>query len=160
MSTLELKPSAQKVQDALNALGFSNQVIELEHSTRTSAEAAEAVGCDVAQIAKSLIFQGRESERAILIIASGANRVNEKQMKKVLGEKMRRPDAEFVRNQTGFVIGGVAPIGHAQSLHTYIDEDLLNYEQIWAAAGHPNALFPLTPGELVEMTKGEVVSIT
>lgn len=159
-STAELKPSAQKVQDALISLGFANRVIELEHSTRTSAEAADAVGCEVGQIAKSLIFQGRESGKAILIIASGANRVNEKKMKQILGEKMRRPDAEFVREQTGFVIGGVAPIGHSQPLTTYIDEDLLTFEQIWAAAGHPNALYSLTPTELVEMTKGEVVSIT
>lgn len=159
-STPELKPSAQKVQDALIALGFANRVIELEHSTRTSAEAADAVGCEVGQIAKSLIFQGRESGKAILIIASGSNRVNEKKMKKILGEKMRRPDAEFVREQTGFVIGGVAPIGHSQPLTTYIDEDLLTLEQIWAAAGHPNALYSLTPTELVAMTNGEVVSIT
>lgn len=160
MSTIALKPSAQKVQDALSELGFANQVIELEHSTRTSAEAADAVGCQVAQIAKSLIFQGKDSGRAILIIASGANRVNEKRMKAVLGEKMRRPDADFVREQTGFAIGGVAPIGHAQTLVTYIDEDLLTYEQIWAAAGHPNALFALTPTELVDMTQGEVIAIT
>lgn len=155
-----LKPSAQKVQDALNERGFSNRVIELAHSTRTSEEAANAVGCEVGQIAKSLIFQGRSSGKAILIIASGANRVNEKQMREILGEKMRRPDADFVREQTGFAIGGVAPIGHAQQLMTYIDQDLLDYKQIWAAAGHPNALFALTPDELVKMTGGEVVVVT
>ncbi|MFN8490967.1 MAG: YbaK/EbsC family protein [Caldilineaceae bacterium] len=154
-----LKPSAQKVQDALTTLGFTNRVIELPDSTRTSVEAAAAVGCEVAQIAKSLIFQGKESRRAILVIASGSNRVNEKQMAERLGEKLQKPDAEFVREQTGFVIGGVPPLGHAQPLLTLIDEDLLQYAEIWAAAGHPNAVFRLKPTELVQMTGGTVVGI-
>ena len=154
-----LKPSAQRVQDKLTELGFACQVIELAESTRSAAEAAEAVGCVVGQIAKSLIFQGRESGKAILIIASGANRVNEKRMKNVIGEKLKRPDADFVRAQTGFAIGGVPPLGHDQALTTYIDEDLLNYDQIWAAAGHPNALFSLTGDELVRMTAGQVANI-
>ena len=154
-----LKPSAQRVQDKLTELGFACQVIELAESTRSAAEAAEAVGCEVGQIAKSLIFQGRESGKAILIIASGANRVNEKRMKNVIGEKLKRPDADFVRAQTGFAIGGVPPLGHDQALTTYIDEDLLNYDQIWAAAGHPNALFSLTGDELVRMTTGQVANI-
>jgi len=154
-----LKPSAQKVQDALAALGFTNRVIELPDSTRTSVEAATAVGCEVAQIAKSLIFQGKESRRAILVIASGSNRVNEKQMAERLGEKLQKPDAEFVREQTGFVIGGVPPLGHAQPLLTFIDEDLLQYTEIWAAAGHPNAVFQLKPAELVQMTGGTVIGV-
>ncbi|MCB0064073.1 MAG: YbaK/EbsC family protein [Caldilineaceae bacterium] len=154
-----LKPSAQRVQDALHDCGFTNQVIELADSTRSAAEAAAAVGCDVAQIAKSLIFQGKTSGRAILIIASGANRVNEKNVARRLGEKLTRPDADFVREQTGFAIGGVPPVGHTQQLTTLIDEALLQLDQIYAAAGHPNALFALTPAELVEMTGGEVISI-
>ena len=154
-----LKPSAQKVQDALAALGFTNRVIELTDSTRTSVEAATSVGCEVAQIAKSLIFQGKESRRAILVIASGSNRVNEKQMAERLGEKLQKPDAEFVREQTGFVIGGVPPLGHAQPLLTFIDEDLLQYTEIWAAAGHPNAVFQLKPAELVQMTGGTVIGV-
>ena len=158
--TTPLKPSAQKVQDALLAQGFANQVIELPASTRTSVEAAAAVGCAVAQIAKSLIFQGKESQRAILVIASGVNRVNEKRMVERVGEKLQKPDADFVREQTGFVIGGVAPIGHSHALTTYIDEDLLQHAAIWAAAGHPNAVFKLTPVELVRMTGGTVISIT
>lgn len=154
-----LKPSAQRVQDTLTQLGVSCEVIELAASTRTSAEAAEAVNCDVGQIAKSLIFQGRESDKAILIIASGANRVNEKRMKAVIGEKLKRPNADFVREQTGYAIGGVPPIGHDHPLITYIDEDLGQYDQIWAAAGHPHALFSLTMDELVRMTDGQVVSV-
>lgn len=158
MSTL-LKPSAQKVQETLRSLGFINQVVELTDSTRTSAEAAAAVGCSVGQIAKSLIFQGKESGRAYLIIASGSNRVNEKRLAAYAGEKLQKPDAEFVREQTGFVIGGVAPVGHTQTLRTYIDADLFAYTEIWAAAGHPHAVFRLTPDELVRMTGGEVAEV-
>jgi len=154
-----LKPSAQKVQDVLNDRGFTNQIVELPDSTRTSVEAATAIGCTVAQIAKSLIFQGKESRSAILVIASGVNRVNEKRMAELLGEKLQKPDAEFVREQTGFVIGGVPPLGHTQPLTTYIDEDLLQYAELWAAAGHPNAVFKLTPAELVAMTNGTVLAI-
>ena len=156
---MTLKASAQKVQDALNARGFTNQVIELTQTTRSAAEAAEAVGCAVGQIAKSLIFQGRKSGQALLIIASGANRVDEKKVAKLVGEKLRKPNADFVREQTGFAIGGVPPLGHAQSLVTYIDKDLMQHAQIWAAAGNPNALFQLTPEELVQMTSGIVADL-
>lgn len=155
----ELKASAQRVQDALAALGFTNQVVELPASTRTSAEAAAAVGCTVGQIAKSLIFQGKESGQAVFVIASGANRVNEKQLSALLGDKFQKPDAEFVRSTTGFAIGGVPPVGHLRPLMTIIDEDLWLYEEIWAAAGHPNAVFKLTPDELAHMTGGRVVAV-
>lgn len=158
--TTTLKPSAQRVQDALHALGFANQVVEFSELTRTAAEAAATVGCEVGQIAKSLIFRGQQSNRAILIIASGANRVNEKSMAQIIGERLSRPDAEFVREQTGFAIGGVPPLGHTRPPITYIDQDLLHYDQIWAAAGHPYAVFPLTPRELVQMTQGQVVIVT
>jgi len=154
-----LKPSAQRVQDALAAQEFTNKVIELADSTRSSAEAAAAVGCEVAQIAKSLVFKGATSQRAILIIASGANRVHEKRVGTQLGEKLEKPDADFVREQTGYAIGGIPPLGHAHPLTTLIDEDLLQYAEIWAAAGHPNAVFRLTPDELVRMTGGTVTVI-
>lgn len=154
-----LKSSAQRVQDALHARGFTNQVVELPDSTRTAAEAAAAAGCTVGQIAKSLVFAGRTSGRALLVIASGSNRVDEKRLAVLVGEKITRPNADFVRDQTGFVIGGVPPIGHTQALRTFIDEDLLGYDEIWAAAGHPNAIFRLTPAELVAMTDGIVAAI-
>lgn len=157
---IPLKASAQRVQAALAARGFANQVVELADSTRTSAEAAAAIGCQVAQIAKSLIFQGKASGQGILVIASGSNRVNEKRLAELVGEKIVRPDADFVRTVTGFVIGGVPPLGHDQPLTTYIDEDLCQYANIWAAAGHPNAVFPLTPAELQAMTGGQVVKVT
>ena len=154
-----LKPAAQRVQDALAARGFSYQVVELPDSTRTAGEAAAAVGCTVGQIAKSLIFAGKTSGHAILVIASGANRVDERKVAALTGESVHRPAADFVRAQTGFVIGGIPPIGHAAPLRTLIDADLLSFSEIWAAAGHPNAVFRLTPAELVEITGGEVVEI-
>jgi prolyl-tRNA editing enzyme YbaK/EbsC (Cys-tRNA(Pro) deacylase) len=156
---LSLKSSAQKVQDALAAAGFTNQVVELPDSTRTSAEAAAAVGCAVEQIAKSLVFRGKQSGAALLVIASGGNRVDEKKLKALAGENISKPDADFVREQTGFVIGGVPPIGHAQPLRTFIDRDLWRYHEIWAAAGHPNAVFRLTPDELAAMTGGAVADL-
>jgi Cys-tRNA(Pro) deacylase len=154
-----LKGSAQKVQDALVARGYKNQVIEFADSTRTAEEAAAAVGCTVGQIAKSLLFRGATSQRPLLVITSGANRVHEKRAARHIGEKLEMADAEFVHQSTGFVIGGVPPVGHAQPLSTYIDQDLLQYESIWAAAGHPHAVFCLTPEELIVMTGGEVIEV-
>jgi prolyl-tRNA editing enzyme YbaK/EbsC (Cys-tRNA(Pro) deacylase) len=133
------------------------QVVEMLNSTRTSAEAAAAVGCTVGQIAKSLIFRGKQSARPLLVIASGSNRVDEKKIAAIFGEKIEKPDADYVRTRTGFVIGGVPPVGHAEQLAILIDADLLQYEEIWAAAGTPNAVFRLTPQQLVEITRGEVV---
>jgi prolyl-tRNA editing enzyme YbaK/EbsC (Cys-tRNA(Pro) deacylase) len=154
-----LKPSAQKVQDALAERGFANQVIELSESTRTSAEAAAAVGCEVGQIAKSLIFRGKQRGTPVLVIASGANRVDERKIAAHLGEKLDKAGADFVRDATGFVIGGVPPLAHASPLTTYIDQSLLQYSQIWAAAGHPNAVFQLTPDELVALAGGIVIEL-
>lgn len=154
-----LSPSAQKVQDTLKSLGFSNQVIELQSTTRTSAEAAQAVGCRVEQIAKSIVFQGKNSHKPILVIASGPNRVNEKKIAEFISEPLGKADADYVRNHTGFVIGGVPPIGHLEKLEIFIDQDLLQYEEIWAAAGNPNAVFKLTPSDLFKITGGRVVSI-
>jgi len=156
---MPLSPSAQKIQDTLNSLGFTQQVVEHEQTTRTSAEAAAAIGCEVGQIAKSVIFKGKQSGKAILVIASGANRVDEKKLRALLGQKVDKPDADFVRAQTGFVIGGVPPLGHAQPLETLIDDTLLTFDSIWAAAGTPNAVFPLTPAELVQMTNGKVADV-
>ncbi|HET9553099.1 MAG TPA: YbaK/EbsC family protein [Anaeromyxobacteraceae bacterium] len=153
---MPLKPSAQRVQDALTARGFANQVVELEATARSAAEAAAAVGCEVGQIAKSLVFRGAGSGRAVLVIASGANRVDLAKVAALVGEPLDRADAELVRARTGFAIGGIPPLGHAEPLLTVIDEDLLRHARIWAAAGHPNAVFPLTPDELVRITGGQV----
>jgi prolyl-tRNA editing enzyme YbaK/EbsC (Cys-tRNA(Pro) deacylase) len=154
-----LSTSAQKVQDTLNTFGLSHQVRELPNTTRSAAEAAQAIGCTVAQIAKSLVFKGKTTQRPILVIASGINRVNEKKIAEYLSEPIEKPDADFVRQRTGFVIGGVPPVGHLEPLEIFIDQDLCQYAEIWAAAGTPNAIFRLTPSDLVKITGGRVVGI-
>ncbi len=154
-----LSASAQRVQAALRDKGFDNPVVEMPRSTRSAREAAETIGCTVEQIAKTLVFRGKQSGQAVLVIASGTNRVNEAKLGEWLGEPVERPDANFVLSQTGFSIGGVPPVGHTQRLEALIDEDLLRYSEIWAAAGTPVAVFKLTPEELVKMTGGRVVDI-
>ena len=151
-----LSPTAQKFQDVLRGLGFDLTVIEHAESTRTAQEAAERVGVTLGQIVKSLIFKGKSSGKPILVLTSGANRVDEKRIKEYAGEKIERADAGFVRTVTGYAIGGVPPIAHLQQMETYLDEDLLQYEVIWAAAGTPNAVFELTPADLQKMTGGQV----
>jgi prolyl-tRNA editing enzyme YbaK/EbsC (Cys-tRNA(Pro) deacylase) len=155
----QLSSSAKKVQEVLKVLGLELQVVELQETTRTSADAARAIGCEVGQIAKSLVFRGQRTQRPILVIASGSNRVNEKRVGELISEPLGKADADFVRQKTGFVIGGVPPVGHAEKLEVFIDEDLLRYSEIWAAAGTPNAVFRLTPSDLVRMTEGRVIGI-
>lgn len=155
-----LNASARKVQDALDARGYAHcRVVEMPDSTRTAAEAAAAIGCTVAQIAKSLVFRGAQTGAPILVIASGVNRVDTARLAALVGEPVEKPDADYVRERTGFVIGGVPPLGHSEPIRTIIDRDLLAFEDIWAAAGTPRAVFRLTPGELVSMTGGEVAAI-
>jgi prolyl-tRNA editing enzyme YbaK/EbsC (Cys-tRNA(Pro) deacylase) len=156
---MALSSSAQKVQDALNQYGLQLEVVELPASTRSAIEAAQAIGCQVEQIAKSLVFRAEKSGRPVLVIASGPNRVNEKRIGETLGEAIGKADADFVRSQTGFVIGGVPPVGHIQPLVTFIDGDLLKLDEIWAAAGTPNAVFRLLPQDLVRITSGQVISV-
>ncbi len=151
-----LKGSSRRVQEALAAQGFAFDVREFPDSTRTSAEAAAAIGCSVAQIAKSLVFRGAESGNAVLIIASGANRVDPAKAEALLGEAIKRADADFVREATGFAIGGVPPLGHDRPLVTLIDEDLLAFEEVWSAAGTPNAVFRLSPIDLGDLTGGRI----
>ena len=156
----ELSPSAQRVQSALEELGYQLQVVELPASTRTAVEAAQAVGCQVGQIVKSLVFRRKRSLKPVLVIASGANRVNEQLLKERLGEPLGKADADFVRQETGFAIGGVPPLGHIQQIETYIDQDLMTFAEVWAAAGTPHAVFRLDPSELPRMTGGEVIQIS
>ena len=148
--------SALKVQEIL---GDGWEVLEFEESTRTAADAAAAIGCEVAQIAKSLIFRGKPSERPILVIASGTSRVDVKKLGGIVGEKIGRADADFVREKTGFAIGGVPPVGHVTPPVVVIDEALLSLDHIWAAAGTPNAVFQLRPADLPELTGGTVAKI-
>ena len=154
-----LSVGAQRVQDTLKNLGFSYQVIELAQTTRSASDAAKAIGCEIGQIAKSLVFKTKYTQKPILVIASGSNRVNEKRIADLIDEPVGKADADFVRQKTGFSIGGVPPVGHLEKLITFIDEDLMRYEKIWAAGGSPNAVFKLTPLDLVKMTGGRVISI-
>jgi len=154
-----LGPSVRRVQEALAVAGGGHSVVTLEQSARTSAQAASAVGCRVDQIAKSLVFRGEHSQRAVLVIASGANRVDEHKVAALIAEPVGRADADFVRQRTGFAIGGVAPVAHAEPLTILIDEDLLQWAEIWAAAGHPNTVFKLTPADLVRLTGGRVAAV-
>ncbi|SYX85954.1 YbaK/EbsC family protein [Paenibacillus alvei] len=156
----ELKNSAQIVQDKLAAMGLPNQVVELPDSTRTAQEAADSIGCDISQIAKSIIFRRKAADLPLLIVCSGMNRVNERAISHLLNEKIGKADADFVREHTGYVIGGVPPFAHKESIETLIDEELMKHKVIWAAAGHPKAVFQLTPEQLVELTNGKVVCIT
>lgn len=155
----ELPASSLRVQEALAERGVQSAIVYLERAARTSAEAAAAVGCRVDQIAKSLVFRGATSGRPLLVIASGANRVDETRVASVVGEPLDKADADFVRAHTGFAIGGVAPLAHPAPLTTLIDEHLLKWDRIWAAAGHPHTVFPLTPSELVRITGGRVLGV-
>src|SRR5579884_1960664 len=155
----ELSSSAKKVQNALEVRGFACQIVELSDSTRTAKDAAQAIGCRVEQIVKSLIFKGKQTSKPILVVASGQNRVNEKRLGELAGEPIARADADFVRQRTGFAVGGVPPVGHKEPLTTFIDETLLRHDYLWAAAGTPHAVFRLTPEDLQAMTDGKVVDI-
>lgn len=156
---IELSRSAQKIQDVLNANHVEIAVIELPASTRTAAEAAQAIGCTVAQIAKSIIFRGAVTGKAVLVVASGINRINENKVSALIGEPLAKADAAFVREKTGFVIGGVPPIGHIEKPITIVDEDILRLGDIWAAAGTPNSVFRLTGELLVQLSGGLVAAI-
>ena len=154
-----LSPGAQKVQQALDAHGLACEVVELPDTTRSAKDAARAVGCKVEQIVKSLIFRGMETDSPILVLASGKNMVDLELLTELVGEPVEKPDADFVKRRTGFSIGGVSPVGLSEPLRTAIDEDLMQYAEIWAAAGTPNAVFKLTPQELKTITAGRVVAI-
>ena len=149
----------QRVRDALAALGLDNEVQELAASTRSAAEAASAVGCNVAQIVKSLVVRGSVSGELVLVLTSGSNRVCMDKVAALAGEPAGMAEAAVVRERTGFAIGGVPPLGHLQPMKTFIDRDLLAHAVIWAAAGAPNALFHLSPQDLLRMTGGEVATV-
>jgi prolyl-tRNA editing enzyme YbaK/EbsC (Cys-tRNA(Pro) deacylase) len=152
-------PSAQKIQNILRGLGSDYKVVEFTESTRTAQEAADRVGCQIGQIVKSLIFRGQASNKGILVLTSGSNRVDENKISQYVGEPIGRADPEFVRTITGFAIGGVPPVGHIQPLETFIDEDLLLYTDVWAAAGTPNAVFQLPSSDLVKITSGKITRV-
>lgn len=155
-----LSKNAQSVQEVLEHKGLACQVIELPDSARTAVDAANALGCEVSQIVKSLIFKTANSHKPVLILVSGSNRVDEKVIESHVGEQIKKADADFTREVTGFAIGGIPPVGHKQDIDLiFIDEDLLKFESIWAAAGTPHAVFNMKGVDLVAMTEGQVISL-
>jgi len=145
--------------DAAARLGISTEIIEMPDSTRTAQEAARACGCDVAQIVKSLIFKGSQSGRPLLLLVSGANRVDERVAAEAIGEAFRRADADFVRETTGYAIGGIPPFGHDRPLRTYMDRELLGFDVVWAAAGTPRTIMRLKPASLLEATRAQLIAV-
>jgi prolyl-tRNA editing enzyme YbaK/EbsC (Cys-tRNA(Pro) deacylase) len=155
----KLEPAAQRVQDALHARGLGSEVRHMSQTTRTAEEAAAACGCTIGQIVKSLIFRGGRSGKPYLLLVSGANRVDEKGVAASIGEPLRRPDAQYVRDVTGFAIGGIPPLGHDTPLATFLDEALLDHDVVWAAAGTPDAVFPVAPAKLAEATAATIIAV-
>lgn len=155
-----LSKSAEIVQRALCENGLKFEVVELNASTRTANDAAMTIGCQVEQIIKSLLFRTKETQKPVLVLASGKNRVNEKVIQKYIGEKIEKADADFTREITGFAIGGIPPLGHKNLIpFVYIDEDLLQHETLWAAAGTPYAVFSMPANELQKATGGNIISV-
>lgn len=155
----QLSRAAERVFLRLKAKGFNLVVHEMPDSTQTASDAARSIGCQVAQIAKSLVFLGVESGSPLLIIVSGAHRVNEDRIAGIVGEPVKKADAAFIRAHTGFSIGGIPPAGHDEPIKTLIDQELSQHSHIWAAAGTPHAVFRLSFRELESLTDGEVVSV-
>ena len=156
----ELSNSAKRVQEYLSTNGFAFEVKELPGSTRTAQEAADSIGCTVAQIAKSLVFREKKTDRPILVIASGCNRVDIKKIQRTEGIELGQADGKFVKERVGYAIGGVPPVGHNEALETLLDRDLKNCDIIWAAAGTPFAVFQLKPADLEPLTKGKWIDLS
>ena len=155
----ELPPSAQRVQAAIDAAGLTSRVVELAQSTRSAQEAAQAIGCDVGQIVKTLVFRRTDNGAPLLVLASGSNRVDEGHVGAAVGSPIQRPDADFVRAATGFAIGGVPPLGHVQLIDILMDVDLLRFPVVWAAAGTPRSVFPVAPAELQEAIGARAIPV-
>lgn len=155
-----MSKSVQRVEKALVSAGLTTGIKRMPASTRTAEDAASACECAVGQIVKSLIFQGKESGEMKLLLVSGDHHVDMTRVKSVIGEELHRADAKMVREVTGFAIGGVSPIGHLTQLATFMDEHLLNFNRVWAAAGAPNAVFDINPKTLLDMTGATTLKVT
>lgn len=154
-----LPPTTERVWLALKRAGVVTKIKMLAAECRTSAEAAQVLGCHIGQIAKSLVFRTDETHRPVLVIASGVNHVDEMKVGEQVSERLEMADPVFVREKTGFAIGGVAPLGHPEPIKTFIDEDLFQYQEVWTAGGHPKTVFNITPQELARITGGKVIGV-
>jgi prolyl-tRNA editing enzyme YbaK/EbsC (Cys-tRNA(Pro) deacylase) len=155
MSAVLSSPSVARVRAALAAAGVRSEIVELPGAARTARAAAEFLGCEVGQIANSLVFRAEKTGRALLVMSSGARRVDTARLARLAGEPVGKAGAQFVRERTGFAIGGVPPVGHAVPMAAYVEKGLARQPQIWAAAGHPHTVFCLSYPELVRITRGE-----
>ncbi len=152
--------SSNRVLEAATRAGLDIEIVEMPASTRTAEEAAAACGCSVAEIVKSLVYLGAESDTVVLLLVSGVNRVDEAAVGRHLGEALTRPNGRTVRERTGFAIGGVAPLGHIGTVRVFIDEDLAQYDTVWAAGGAPNSVFRTTVEDLRKATGGAWLKMT
>ncbi|MRD46994.1 YbaK/EbsC family protein [Caenimonas koreensis DSM 17982] len=157
-----LPEGVQRVAKALQASGHPNPPVMLDDAARTAQQAADALGVGLGQIAKSIIFRRKLDDAAVLVITSGDRRVDEKKVEALVGNggKLGRADADFVKARTGFSIGGVSPVAHAQPCVTLIDKELFRFDVIWAAAGHPHGVFQLRPHDLESLTGAPVADVT
>jgi prolyl-tRNA editing enzyme YbaK/EbsC (Cys-tRNA(Pro) deacylase) len=156
MSEVLSSGSVLRVRQALDQAGLATEIVELPGAARTAKAAADFLGCDVGQIANSLVFR-TQTDKPLLVMSSGAKRVDLQRLAEIAGEPIGKADAEFVRRTTGFAIGGVAPVGHSAPLRTFVEESLAAYDEIWAAGGHPHTVFRLTYADLLRVTRGAVI---
>lgn len=156
-SSIHAHPVVTRVREALLRSGLKDSIVVMPAATHTAQAAADALGCSIGEIAKSIIF--RAGERAVLVITSGKNRVDDAKVAALIGMTLSKADADFVRAQTGFVIGGVAPLAHTVAPMILMDQDLLAFERVWPAAGHPNTMFHISPQRLAEITRARVADI-
>ena len=156
--TVHLHPGVSRVREALQLAGLTDTIVVMAEATHTAQAAADALGCDVGEIAKSIIFRAHD-DRVVLVITSGRNRVDDQKVSRKIGQPVGKADADFVRAKTGFVIGGVAPLAHVFAPVTLMDEDLMRYSSIWPAAGHPNSMFSISPRDLARVTDAQVADI-
>ena len=158
MSALD-SPSVERVRIALAQSGIRSEIIELPGAARTARAAAEFLGCDIAQIANSLVFRAQASDAALLVMSSGARKVDVAKLAAIVGEPIGKADAEFVRARTGFAIGGVAPVGHVSELRRYVERSLAAHRELWAAGGHPHTVFRLSYEELLRVAGGVEIDV-
>ena len=156
---LDSHSGVRRVREALKEQGFEPEVVELQRTARSATGAADVLGVRVEQIVKSLVFRGRRTGRPVLVLAGGANRIDENRISRVLSEPVEMADASYMREKTGFAIGGVSPVGHTERPEALVDEDLLLESEVWAAAGHTHVVFGLEPAELVRLTGARVVAV-
>lgn len=159
MLTEQLNLSAQIFQQGLRNLKYNNQVVQLPSSTRKANGVAAAIGCRVEQIAKTIIFRTIETEEPILLITFRTYRINRQSIEVEIGDAIQMANANFVKKKTGYAIGGVPPFGHTNPITTFLDEDLFQFDTVWAAGGHKMAVFETTAEELVDMTGAKVINV-